>query len=372
MLFYALGLLSAHAKPGGRAGECNLIDRFDPAAAPEDVTGSLRVAVDLGYRQGAPNLSGLRDVALDFNPAVVVLTHADTDHIGGAVNFFPDLAKKDPPPGSLAVRQLWVPSEWGLLAFCIARMAQEPLEAARSAEEPRAPIVTPKLIEERASGGDIAGPLPCFRVSELLRDDQVREEKSTNQALNEFLSTKVSFKGREAGIVTEIAEHVDAFRETIDPRATDLTRRWAGEPMEVAQRVFDQSKHILTVLRQAVNSGVEVRLFSVDIPPSKVREPFEYAGIPGHLTLINAVEVEFLRPSVRAFAATLLRADRLTLQNRRALVTFVWPTSQGAADGLIIWSDSDGRIAQADQQGPRTPWSLTRYMTAPHHGSKND
>jgi hypothetical protein len=73
-------------------------------------------------------------------------------------------------------------------------------------------------------------------------------------------------------------------------------------------------------------------------------------------------------------SALLLQAFRLTVQNRRALVTFVWPTEDThtgwhKTGGFLHWSDSHGAGCDPSGSTGFTPWDLVDVMSAPHHGS---
>jgi hypothetical protein len=93
-------------------------------------------------------------------------------------------------------------------------------------------------------------------------------------------------------------------------------------------------------------------------------------GRPGYFTVVNAREIHPWCPLRIVGPGVLFYLAQLTVQNRRALVTYAWAPPSQAENGVIIWSDSDGVSCDVRGAGERTPWSRTTLMTAPHHGSR--
>lgn len=211
--------------------------------------------------------------------------------------------------------------------------------------------------------------------------DDRADEDSTNEygaaetpddsALREILNdlSPVS-SGDKARLASLLHDYLRRFRGQIS-KSTDPTVRWSGTSKEIAKRAVRRAVSIVDILREAASCKVKIRLFSVDLPPDLQFAPFLFSGKPGQLTIVNAIEVWFRGAPLESAVGLLFHSIRLTVQNRRALVTFLWPSLPSRRDGLLIWSDSDGEIAEAGQLGGLTPWAITSWMTAPHHGSRN-
>lgn len=167
-----------------------------------------------------------------------------------------------------------------------------------------------------------------------------------------------------------------------DPDRSKMTEREiAAEAQKIADRLVGSALSLLQIVRLAAETA-HVRWFTVECG---CEEPWRFQGIPGRFTLVNAHEVLLPDPppaaeSGSAFraAAELLMALNLSVQNRRALATWVnvSPTrgqqvgEEPTRTGFAIWSDTaSATCTPLDPARPRVPWNRLAGMTAPHHGS---
>lgn len=155
-----------------------------------------------------------------------------------------------------------------------------------------------------------------------------------------------------------------------------------------------KSEQLLSIVETSLRAGVRLRFFSTDAVGAT--PPWASAGRPGMLTVVNAVEVFFVRSKQVDPGANLYLAMSLTAQNRRALAPFLWDA--GCAEaldqivhldtnywderdlrsptkpwGVLIWSDGAGESARvtgaAGIHSDFVPWEHVALMTAPHHAS---
>ncbi len=315
-----------------------------------------RMVVDLG--DGSDGL-GQRAAATD--PDVVVLTHDDTDHIGGAAAALATMSKR----GLGHPREIWMPADWLYLltTWATATFLANPPAAADELDE--------RLVHDVVDGDTYAQvALPDLHsfAAHHSYDDRLDDIHSANQQLDEILNAVVDEdtpKDLLAGVVREIQAH----RQTTG----DPTRgTFSGSAHKVGRRVIQRAQTLVSIVAAARTAGL-VRWFSVDTSMHGA-SPYTTEGIPGAVTLLNAREVRRLpRFATPRPAAALFALARLTVSNQRALVTYIWPEDQAVASargGAIVWSDSDGAGCDVSSRpSTRTPWQSVSVMTAPHHGS---
>ena len=323
-------------------GECVVVCRDRSEPDHHGPRGScFHAVVDLGEEH-----SGFAARAAAVRPEVVVLTHDDQDHIGGAAEFFTELEQGSCRP------EFWLPADWLLLDAAYAAVTSQ------TANPNPNPNVDVDALVAALNGASLA---PLFS------EDPGEPDRSADAEVDADPRDP-----RLADMVrSEVAEAVVRHRDHIR-RILDAAGIRAASPQKIADRVLRTSQIIRDIIRKARASG-GVRWFSVDIesPGTSAGEPWQQSGRPGLLTLVNARPVRLARPLSLPGSDPdlLLLAFALTVQNRRALVPFVPPPAGQPAGGAIIWSDSDGAVADVAGGSGRTPWQHTGLMTAPHHGS---
>lgn len=181
----------------------------------------------------------------------------------------------------------------------------------------------------------------------------------------------------------------------------------------IGKRAQTTSTRVLSIIWQAQQLGFKFRWFDVDRARAQGVPCWPDSGKPGECTIINARQVPppaMPQPAVVDFLLT--RAALFSIQNERALVTFLWPegghdlarctdallarwadkswransqwrrwvprlrrfTWTGAVlrpvlDGVLIWSDSGTDVIRSGADTPDVPWPLVGLMSAPHHAS---
>lgn len=385
------------ARDGRRVGECLLWESSLASIAQVHPGWSLRVVVDVGYLSG-----GAYRCAAEFNPHILILTHSDLDHIGGALAFLKATSLRG---ATARLREVWLPYEWVLLQRAIE--ATNPTAATSNASSGRefgSPFLQSEELLAAVHGHHEGMPLgqcePLTFSASVLGDGRHRGVKVTSehQSATGDLATMLT---RQA---TEIATVIEGERNRSSVAGAPS---WAEprDSSQAAEDVIRKAKRLMGILDQAHKLGVIVRTFSVD--GIQVKPTWSYAGFGGALTIANAVEVEVsstLRVSHVPEAILLL--TRLTVQNRRALMPFLWETCSGrllkgpnrgqapdewviafenGADspnpwGVLVASDSAGEPAGVPSRrtlgGGRTvgkhktapvsglPWSAVAAMTA--------
>jgi hypothetical protein len=329
--------------------------------------------VDLG-EEGAEGGSH----AARFDPDILVLTHSDSDHIGGFADFI--AARRD------RLREVWVPYEWGLLAQAYAGLVgvlrtgtdrQTDPEDLRELGEPeigetRCP---PPVVLQLPWGGDDALATTAEMQMHVLGLGPLFDAERPDDSSVEC-----------------------AIREAIEQERKDNP---AWPPVPAAEDVEDvvadltfKSEQLLSIVETSLRAGVRVRFFSTDAVGTT--PPWASAGNPGMVTIVNAVEVFFIRSAQADPGMNLYLAMRLTAQNRRALAPFLWDAGctemldqileldtdywderdlRAAAKpwGVLIWSDGGGESAGVTGaegiHSDLVPWEHVALMTAPHHAS---
>jgi hypothetical protein len=359
---------------------------------------------------------GLSAMAAAFEPEILVLSHADDDHIGGFSRFAATV--------HVAPRQIWVPYEWGLVWFALAT-AVGAWPAAESSDSSSGPqtgedftstAIGPDALRalpgagfdendlrERADPSAGRGPHESVEPSSALPgvvevsfDDALSDlsaddlgQCARREPIDAFGSLNVG-PGLDAEVLGQIEELLGNAtpreRQRIRERLADVVRAEqdkserprrpapTGTPSTIAREIFDRAEEVCRILAWARSVGTTVRFFSTDaVRDDGTPPPWSWVGMPGVATVVNAREVRF--EPVRIFDAvhSLFLAVSLTTTNRRALVTFFWPTTATSADGAILWSDSAGETCLPGYvtRHDLVPWEHIGIMTAPHHGSAN-
>lgn len=337
-----------------------------------------RVVVDVG------DDADLASRAANFDPDILVLTHDDQDHIGAAKFFFEHQSAEVPPRadkvestlrGRPRVRELWVPSDWLRLALA----AHEVISKATSG-----------VVSTRADQVGVEHSREC---PEWLREPQSTEDEGDVPKHRWFGAFELPERTQEAeelpndvlealSVITK--EHQEALADAVAAgvrreRWARWGRRhprgaWSGSTQEVSKRVAKTAVAVAYILRIAQRHGWQFRFFDSDFATwshhtQTSLPPWVTEGIPGVVTVLNAVQVTVHRLQMKDADEALLTFAFLTVQNRRAIATFLWPQMLEQADGVIIWSDTEARIGGHLPAAPLVPWHLVGSMSAPHHAS---
>lgn len=337
----------------------------------------VRIVVDLGD-EGADGGSH----AAGFDPDILVLTHSDADHIGGFADFISARGSR--------LREVWVPYEWGLLAQAYAGL----VGLLRSGTDRQ---TNPEDIRDLGGPGLGENSRPPSVVLEPWGD-----QEDGVLPTNAEMQTHVLGLGPQFDAERPNESRVEgAIREAIEKeREANPTWPPVPDPKEVEDVVADltiKSEQLLSIVETTLRVGIRVRFFSTDAVGTT--PPWASAGNPGMLTLVNAVEVFFVRSAQVDAEVNLYLALRLTAQNRRALAPFLWDA--GCAEvldqiqqlhtdywderdlraaikpwGILIWSDGAGESARVTGangiHSDFVPWEHVALMTAPHHASATD
>jgi hypothetical protein len=333
--------------------------------------------VDLG-EEGAEGGSH----AAGFDPDILVLTHSDSDHIGGFADFIKARRSR--------LREIWVPYEWGLLAQALAGLVgvlrtgtdaetdPEDLRALGSSltREPKYPPSVALESPWRVDADEVAADAE-LQMHVLGLGPEFEAERPHDAWVRSAIRQAIE-KEREANSVWPPLPHP----EKVEDVAADLAAK---------------SEQLLSIVESTIKAGIRMRFFSTDAVGTT--PPWSSAGRPGMLTLVNAVEVFFVRSKQADPGTNLYLAMRLTAQNRRALAPFLWDA--GCANvldqvleldtdfwderdlraatkpwGVLIWSDGAGESARVTGasgiHSDFVPWEHVALMTAPHHASASE
>ncbi len=269
--------------------------------------------------------------AASHNPKILILSHDDSDHIGGAVTLIKE-AK---------IEELWVPTEWAVLIKQIASTTQENLFSGDG--RPVSPEDVRELIEQQiiVDGGNDGGVLTL----ELIKSAQKNVDTWHEDTKSEDESSRRS-GGRVYG-----------------------ARNWA----KVIARVRARTHVIAPILREALRRSVQIRYFSIDLMLNRPSKEWKRAGHQGEVTIANAS----LAPN--SLAVTLppgiqysWALSRLSVQNRRALSTLLWTNTKDCKNAVAVWSDTDGNwLDHTTARGFGAVVKSLIASSAPHHGSRN-
>lgn len=295
------------------------------------------VAVDAGGARSVGKYAGAR------KPEVLILSHDDKDHIGGAVALI-NSAKR-------ALRQLWVPAEWAILIYQISRTTQATLLEA---------------------GGE------TVNVEEI-SDDIRRQVVELADAADGSVLTLGTLASAERNLSSWRADPSGSQQGFWMRQSSQQRRYWYGAKSldEIIERVKKRAGALLRIFKAAHSNGVQLRFFSIDLAlaDARVGPAWETAnaGIPGIVTLANAVEAPHaVRVFIPAGLPQAYALTRLTVQNRRALCTLLWSEPNTPSGGVMVWSDTDGHWLKSLR--PRGFSKVTVALaasSAPHHASGN-
>lgn len=301
------------------------------------------ILVDAGERGSALHrkLSGPVDVLL--------LTHNDQDHVGGA----PELLRS-----SMEIGQVWLPYDWYLLysagtnvVHALQRGDTNLVEVACEAQEQvrRAVETLRHYLEDQQRIGELSNSPPVRHLGWL----------------------DWTFDSLNSGIGIEV---VDSARHA-------LGVRWIGDAKLTAQGVTSggapvrRARATVRAVDAVLQWGGRTRWFSIDHASASTRTtglPWERSGLPGEFTIVNAWEVlprPLPPPSKAADAYALLAAlYQLTIQNRRALVAL--GHTQFGCGHILFASDSAFEFDQLAD--PVVPWSKIGAAVGLHHGSDGE
>lgn len=295
------------------------------------------VAVDAGGARSVGTHAGAS------GPEVLILSHDDRDHIGGAV------ALIEASKGTL--RQLWMPAEWAILIDQISRTTNVNLLEADT-----------ETVDVESVGREISDQL-----AELA--GEVNATSLPSATLTSAQANLSSWSANRNGSRTGFRMRLSASHRSHWYGAKDLD--------EIIKRVRRRATPLLRIIRAAQTNKVMLRFFSIDLALTDHTSGRSWetagAGRPGTVTLANALEAP-RAAAVRvppglpySYALT-----RLTVQNRRALCTLLWSEQKTPEGGVLIWSDTDGDWLRS--LGPRGFSKVTASLvacSAPHHASAN-
>jgi hypothetical protein len=278
---------------------------------------------------------------------VLLLTHNDSDHVGGA----PDLLR------SGLIREVWLPYDWHLLYSAgtnlvdalqngdsdLAQVAHEALERVTSAVE------TLRHDLEGRQRHNLPNDSPPVQRRGL------REFDKPLASLNSGIGAKMAIRARQA-----------------------IGVRWIGGARLTAQGVISggapgrRARATVRAVDAVLNWGGPTRWFSIDhasATPPTTDLPWEREGLAGEFTVVNAREIQarpLPPPRTAADAYALLAVlYQLTIQNRRALVAL--GHTQLGCGHVLFASDSAFEFDQL--AGPVVPWSMIGAAVGLHHGS---
>ena len=360
------------SKATGWAGDC-----FEVTACDGD-----RFLIDLGTNNAA------RTSLVHRPPRIFILSHDDADHIGGAARLLRDVTS------SGEGRELWVPYEWHA-----AHTLLDGIESGATV----LPAASADLREVSISMiVDALGDRPERRLPDPV-EDQGAEPLTEERLLGVVPNPDEVLNPDSSDDESDNDENFDESVENDDDAARSLSFLYAlkhgGDAFlnEAVDRAIKSARSTRPIIQTASRRGWRIRYFLYEEEaPDTGRFPlWRFEGLPGQVTLVNAREMRVssrtheLEPTTAALFA--LAAFRLTVQNDRSLVTYVWPDhamrdccgrdwcrgwaawhhrSSGrqmligdGQGGLVFWADSSGRFTS------RCEVPMNTVSTAPHHGS---
>lgn len=315
-----------------------------------------------------------------FSPRIVVLTHDDLDHVGGLDALCNELTAS---PLRIPPAEFWIPADWWLII-----KAASKLHGGVSVSDEATAIVTQVIL----NGGHVhsrhAQGIRSGDEREPERDASIKDDPDDLETLVAEVSKVIDDLGsRGDALFDEVEQAVTAivqgdrqqFQKVLEVTADRSTQPIVGTPHQIGKRVAQMAKKHRDILGGIIRTGARLRLFD---PDEVVGSCWQTEGRPGIATVINAAEVGLIvrRPALPP-AYELFMRSALSVQNRRALAVFLWPADCGwwwrnhpiqthpGRTGVIVWSDSDGRVGGQPPTGTVIPWSFTSVMSAPHHAS---
>lgn len=288
-----------------------------------------RVVIDAG----GTNACGTAAAA--FNPSILILSHDDKDHIGGAVNLING--------ASHSLQELWMPAEWSILIHQIANTD---------------PVIDNEELPDQID----------------LADVETRITRSLAEGEDE-LDPGPAVVARAVANLESWAHQDHAHNANFTLLGRNNHRYWYGatDLNEIVQRVRKRAVHLCKILEAAYTNNVARRFFSIDMAIHSRDRTWETNGRLRVVTIANAVEVEHwdaitIPPGILYSYAL----SKITVQNRRALSTLLWTNPNDLNQCVCVWSDTDGDwIRHIGPRGIDTVLSNSAGYSAPHHASNN-
>lgn len=385
-------------------GDCFIVRGAGRTDAP--------IVFDIGRKSFAPRVPS--------DTRVVVLSHDDSDHIGGAEEFFTTQCRSTANRRATQA-ELWVPYEWswayraliGLLRpsaplsddtlRIVAAHASDALAGAtRSAPAYRGDDDGSDRQEQHArpldyDGGDLRTSSHGHAPESDARGADRREEHvllpgdwlvQDEEGIGEREQGRREVRGRrERWQCPDIlpwlddasaSDRGDAVRQRVCDTVADIVDAVLGDPeehglplvsgrrrSEVVRRTAASAARTATIITLAVRAGWRVRFFSYTAAQCITGcPPYMNEGSPGEFTIVNAREVQVSWTGLGDGALLLMAAGYLTVQNRRSLVALA---SAAGVPRALLWADSSGAFICKSIMPPE----FEGLFTAPHHGSGN-
>lgn len=341
-------------------------------------TSGFRIAIDVGQSES------FAERAAAFSPHVLILSHDDMDHVGSMLAFLRHC-------NAAPCEKLWhVGGEWECEHRDCRLEVWMPIDWWRLALAAQACVAGGGAVKGQRVNPRRLSPIGTESDAELIKllsleGEDARAAEGPVRLVSDWFSWLDDGLDSDA-VLDAVRSAVDDWRADKGRASESSEKEWKGTPEQIAVRSLQSAKRIGTILRQIAIQGLNVRFFDVDIPAGIKSPPWVNQGLPGRVTIINGVEAanSYSRPSAPVFA--LLYFAQLTVQNRRALATFVWPScldgtrfaaSRDIApvalnrNGIIVWSDTTAKIGAADPDARCVPWDFAGAMSAPHHASND-
>jgi hypothetical protein len=382
------------------SGDCFIVRGAGRSGTP--------VVFDIGQRSFACRVPS--------DTRVVVLSHDDSDHIGGAEKFF-ETQYSSASNCRSSQAELWVPYEWSWAYRALIGLHQG-YSVPLSGE-------TARIVRAHASNALVgtSRSAPAYRGD---GDGSDRREQSPRQADDHGQRATLRYNVDRDGAESDVRgadrreEHVllpgdrlvqdqsgldepersrgedqDKNAQLREPPpwpddTSDIMGQWVrtmvadivstavndaqegGIPLvstrrrgQVVQRTAESAARTAPIITRALQAGWRVRFFSYTAA-QYVRgfPPYMNEGIPGEFTIVNAREVQVSWTGLGNAALLLMAAGYLTVQNRRSLVALA---SAAGIPRALFWADSNGAFICNSIMPPR----FEGLFTAPHHGSGN-
>lgn len=346
---------------------------------------------------------------------IVVLSHDDGDHIGGAEEFFRTQCKLTSNHQAIQP-ELWVPYEWSWAYRALLGVAQDSSTslgddvkrivaahasdaltgATRSAHERRAvgnssdrreqpdrqlddgggrhrTTLDGNVPESAARGADqseehvlLSGDRLVHGQGEInkLEGSGGEHQGESQQPPDISLWFDEALEIHRGNTVRPLTRYIVNFALD-DLRKHDLPLVVDRRRSEVVRRTAESAARTATIITLAVRAGWRVRCFSYTAAQNVAGSPpYLNEGVAGDFTIINAREVQVSWTGLDNGALLMMAAGYLTVQNRRSLVGLA---SVAGDPRALFWADSSGAFI-CDSIMPPEFYGL---FTAPHHGSRN-
>ena len=288
---------------------------------------------------------------------VLLFTHNDKDHVGGA----PALLRSE----QIRIREVWLPYDWYLLYSTGANL----VDALRRGD----PDLEGVARDARTQVSDAVG---------ILREHLVNQEPTVEVIDAPFLPRRI------LGQLDELFASLEsqAGAEVVGAAGNALRANWIGGTTATAKGVTSEGSRQVRVTRaratvRVVDAvllwGGQAWWFSIDHASaytSPTNLPWEWSGLRGEFTVVNALPIRVCPlpppPTAAVAYAELATAYALTIQNRRALVA-LGHTKLGCGHVLFA-SDSAFEFDQLAGGVPVVPWPMIGAAVGLHHGSAGE